>query len=247
MVVEEMGSVGRARRPAPTGMMRDGQHRKKEREYGCRADTELLQDAETSSAGENKQGNKSQVDNLSANERSFYLQLEYRKGERIMDEMTQPQVVQTANQPDNVAVSAQTQSGTPPTSEQARSEAADKPFLTVRYNKQDKPLSREEAAVYAQKGMNYDKLSEKLKVADEQLKSLSGTKALAAENTARSGMVETEALSAMQSKLNGQDMQAAVRAQLDVFVAANPDIDPRKLPESVLTEWKRGVPLNEGL
>ena len=33
---------------------------------------------------------------------------------------------------------------------------ADEPFLTIRYNKEDKGLTREDAITYAQKGMNYD-------------------------------------------------------------------------------------------
>lgn len=172
-----------------------------------------------------------------------------------MDEMTQPQVVQTANQPgspesgafggDNTETVGGARTGVSESTEQVRSEAAEKPFLTVRYNKQDKPLSREEAAVYAQKGMNYDKLSDRLKSADEQLKTLSGIKALAAEYAAENGVSETEAMGAIQTRLKGQDMQAVVNAQLDAFVEANPDIDPGKLPEAVLTAWKRGVPLSE--
>lgn len=161
-----------------------------------------------------------------------------------MNDMTQPQVVQTANQPD-IAAAGGADAQANAMTEQARSEAADKPFLTVRYNKQDKPLSREEAAMYAQKGMNYDKLSERLKTADEQLERLGGLKALAAEYAAQNGATETEALDAIRLKLAGNDTQAVVNAQLDAFTAAHPDIDPRKLPEAVLTAWKRGVPLSE--
>ncbi len=176
----------------------------------------------------------------------------------MMDEMAQPQAVQTANQPGSpgsgaywgdkensaAASGSAAQAKTPDAIHSARGEAA-APFLTVRYNKQDKPLSREEAAVYAQKGMNYDKLSEKLKAADEQLKTMSGIKALAAEYMQRSGVTEAEALSTLQSKLSGSDMQRIVNAQLDAFMAAHPDTDPAKLPEAVLREWKRGVPLSE--
>ena len=80
-----------------------------------------------------------------------------------MDELTQPQVVQAANQPGSAAASGEgAQESASGTSGQAQGKAADQPFLTVRYNKQDKPLSREEAATYAQKGMNYDKLAGRL-------------------------------------------------------------------------------------
>ena len=161
-----------------------------------------------------------------------------------MDEMTQPQVVQMANQPDILGggEALSDASGKP---NEARSESIEKPFLTVRYNKQDKSLSREDAAVYAQKGMNYDKLSERLKAADEQLNILSSGNVRTAESSVGDGMPGAEGLSANQSKLHGQDMQAVVSAQLDAFVSAHPNIDPATLPEAVLMEWKRGVTLCE--
>jgi hypothetical protein len=168
------------------------------------------------------------------------------KERETMDEMAQPQAVQTANQPDSAAAMSggEAQINAPDT-EQARSGAAETPFLTVRYNKQDKPLSREEAAVYAQKGMNYDKLSERLKTADEQIKTMSGINVLAAEYASQNGVTEAEALSAIKATLGGQDTQAVVNAQLDAFVAAHPDIDVKKLPEAVVKDWKSGVPLSE--
>lgn len=174
-----------------------------------------------------------------------------------MDEIAQPQATETANQPepleseafggdkeDNAVASGREMQADAPATEPEQKET-EQPFLSVRYNKQDKPLSREEAAVYAQKGMNYDKLSEKLKTADEQLKAMSGIKALAAEYAKKNGVTEAEAMGAIQLKLQGNDMQAAVNAQLDAFMAAHPDIDPGKLPEAVLKEWKSGVPLGE--
>lgn len=160
-----------------------------------------------------------------------------------MDEMTQPQVVQAANQP-NISDGGEALDSASGKMGEARSEGAERPFLTVRYNKQDKPLSREEAAVYAQKGMNYDKLSERLKAADEQLNSL-GSNAQTSQVSGGSRMPEAEEPGATQSMLNGQDMQAVVSAQLKAFETAHTDIDPWSLPEAVLTEWKRGVPLGE--
>ena len=41
-------------------------------------------------------------------------------------------------------------------------EETDKPFLTVKYNKEEKGLSQEEAITLAQKGMNYDHLQDKV-------------------------------------------------------------------------------------
>jgi hypothetical protein len=184
---------------------------------------------------------------LSARERFFWLQQLQKKGVSMMDEMTQPQVSQEANQPENTGSPETGEKAQPNAAgkgEQARNEAGE-PFLTVRYNKQEKPLSREEAAVYAQKGMNYDKVSEKLKAADSTLKTMGELKTLAAEYAAKKGISEAEAPGAIRSALDGTDMQAVVNAQLDAFLAAHPDIDPRKLPDAVLAEWKRGVPLKE--
>jgi hypothetical protein len=165
-----------------------------------------------------------------------------------MDEMTQPQVVQTANQPEHTAAmsGAETRESAPETPEPMRSGTTEQPFLTVRYNKQDKPLSREEAAVYAQKGMNYDKLMGRLKAAEEQVKTLGGGREAAAEQSA--GEAKSGALAGDQRvTLQGgaRDVQAVVNAQLNEFVAAHPDVDPAGLPGSVLGAWKRGVPLSE--
>ena len=160
-----------------------------------------------------------------------------------MDEMAQPQAVETANQPgmegNGGGVGAAESTG----AAERAGEAS--PFLTVRYNKEDKPLSREEAATYAQKGMNYDKLSERLRAADEQLKTMSGVKTLAQQYAARRGVSEAEAVSALSARLSGKDGQAVVDAQLEAFEEAHPDVDPRELPQDVIAAWKRGVPLLE--
>ncbi len=102
--------------------------------------------------------------------------------------------------------------------------AADEPFLTVRYNKEQKPLSYEEAIAYAQKGMNYDKLQGRLKEMAEKLSEY--------ENGLLKGGSEEE-------------KQALVDAQLESFMRRNPGVDPRKLPSNVLDAWKQGVPLLE--
>ena len=47
-------------------------------------------------------------------------------------------------------------------SEESGAQEIAEPFLTVKYNKQEKNLSRDEAREYAQKGMNYDKVSKRL-------------------------------------------------------------------------------------
>lgn len=51
---------------------------------------------------------------------------------------------------------------------------ADEPFLTIRYNKEDKGLTREDAITYAQKGMNYDKLYDNYTNLSNRLNELAG-------------------------------------------------------------------------
>ena len=161
-----------------------------------------------------------------------------------MDELTQPQVVQAANQPDNAATSGEgAQEGASGTLEQAQGGAADQPFLTVRYNKQDKPLSREEAATYAQKGMNYDKLAGRLKAAEAQIKTLDGGEGESPGQPSGQTASSPKALKGEASAV--RSVQATVNAQLEEFVAAHPDVDPAGLPGSVISTWKRGVPLSE--
>ncbi len=158
-----------------------------------------------------------------------------------MDEMTQPQVVEEANQP-NITSGDAAIGGT---TEIGQDWGSDTPFLTIRYNKQDKPLSREEAAVYAQKGMNYDKLSEKLKAADDQLKRLNGLD-VSAKHTTQDAIPKGELQGAeVWAGSTEQEIQAEVSAQLDAFVEAYPDVDPGALPKAVLNAWKRGIPLRE--
>ena len=145
-----------------------------------------------------------------------------------MLETAQPQAGSTANQPEDIAAVSETEIGesSNPENESLKDNAGE-PFMTVRYNKEDKPLSKEEAVAYAQKGMNYDKLQERLKEAS--------TKLCEYENgTYQYGGQDTE-----------EAKQALIDAQLDAFLQDNPGTDPRKLPESVLGAWKKGVPLGE--
>lgn len=156
-----------------------------------------------------------------------------------MLETAQPQAESTANQPEDITAAEQNGEGGSPENGNLLDEAAnEQPFMTVRYNKEDKPLSKEEAVVYAQKGMNYDKLQERLK---EMAAKLSEYEKL--------GIEYAESRETFWDDQNGGDTeeakQALIDAQLDSFMRGNPGVDPRKLPESVLGAWKRGVPLNE--
>ncbi len=151
-----------------------------------------------------------------------------------MLDMAQPQAVDTANQPEITAA----QSGMQQSAEQ------DAAFLTVRYNKGELPLSREAAAEYAQKGLNYDKLSGRLEKAQEQLAAYEDIGAAAKDFGRSNGLNEAQALAAIKHRLGEeQQKQTAVEQQLDAFLQAHPDVDPQALPVSVVDAWRTGTPL----
>ena len=190
-----------------------------------------------------------------------------------MDELTQPQVVQGANpgppqsqpalwggsQPGDTesAASGSTVDGGAGAVGTSQGRTEEMPFLTVRYNKQEKPLSREEAAVYAQKGMNYDKLAGKLKAAEEQIRELGGGTHESLSPIKFGPGIQKGQLPTAEAEASTGDqrptlrsggvrnVQTVVDAQLGEFAAAHPDIDPAALPAPVISAWKRGVPLSE--
>ena len=152
-----------------------------------------------------------------------------------MFDVAQPQAVDTAYPPNTAA-----ESGTKIDAQ----EQEDAAFLTVRYNKEELPLSREAAAEFAQKGLNYDKLSGKLEKAQELLTTYEDIGATARDYADQNGISEAEALTAIKQRMNDErQRQLTVSAQLDEFLSAHPDVDPRALPETVMSAWKNGTPL----
>ena len=161
----------------------------------------------------------------------------------MLDETAQPQAEETANQPDDIMAAetggetvADTQGGT------------DTPFLTVRYNKELKPLSKEAAVEYAQKGLNYDKISARLKEADEKLGVFenSGIDEAAKAYADKHGIPIDDVLKRLQVSLDTHtDKQARINDQLKDFAARNPGVDPARLPRDVVDAWRSGVPLGE--
>ncbi len=149
-------------------------------------------------------------------------------------ETAQPQADLTANQPDKKAAISGLQEA---------QERRDDAFLTVRYNSEELPLSKEAVVTYAQKGLNYDKLSDRLAKMGEKLKTYEELDALAHEFAQRSGLTDTEALSVMKQRLGMEREEEAVNARLDEFLSAHPDVDPKGLPEAILAAWKDGTPL----
>ena len=59
-----------------------------------------------------------------------------------------------------------------PIEEETEEPAEEEPFMTIRYNKEDKKLSRDEAVTMAQKGMNYDHLQGKYDTLNNRLTQL---------------------------------------------------------------------------
>ena len=156
----------------------------------------------------------------------------------MMVDMAQPQAEEAVNQP---LIDDATQVG-----DQSAQNAQDDAFLTVRYNKEELPLSREAAAEFAQKGLNYDKISGRLTEATDKLEKYSDLGALAKELAVQNGVSEKEALAALKERMGDErHRQAEVNAQLDDFLSRYPDADPLALPDTVITAWKSGVPLEQ--
>jgi len=141
-----------------------------------------------------------------------------------MFDTTQPQVDATANQPDNAEVIEEAHE---------TADVPDESFLTVRYNKEDMPLSKDEATTYAQKGMNYDKLSRRLEKANAKLSEYDEI------------LVQGDGQSSGQGYEPSNSAQTVIDGQLGDFIKNNPGVDPRQLPGGVLESWSRGVPLSE--
>jgi hypothetical protein len=156
----------------------------------------------------------------------------------MTDETALPQAeTMPASQPEMVTEAALQTTG-------STADGTDAPFLTVRYNKEERPLTREAAAEYAQKGLNYDKISGRLSEAEKKLAGYGELETLAKGYAQRRGLPDAEALAALKGTLAG-DAQAQVNAQLAAFMKAYPREDPHGLPPAVMDEWKRGVPLKE--
>lgn len=100
-----------------------------------------------------------------------------------------------------------------------------KPFLTIKYNKQDKELSQEDAITLAQKGMNYDHLQSKVD-------SLSKTTARLEEQAKANGMTVDEYL----DKLDEVQRDFEYNNALEKAKAENPGADEKLLERIVKAE-----------
>ena len=68
------------------------------------------------------------------------------------------------------------------------------------------------------RGMNYDKISDRLKQTNQRLMEYEKTNSAKAEGSKR---------------------QEDVNRQLSEFIAKNPGLDPRSLPEEIIGAWKK--------
>lgn len=147
------------------------------------------------------------------------------------------------------------------------------PFLTIKYNKEDKPLTMEEAIALSQKGMNYDKVMEKLYQAENNpvLNYLSDI--AARNNTTPEELVnywkqqeeqaqldqlvqqnipEEYAREMLESRKFREQMQQQQQAEIERekqnnefkdFVEAFPNVDPKSIPKDVWEKNSNGIPL----
>ncbi len=110
--------------------------------------------------------------------------------------------------------------------------------LCVKYNGEEHRLSHEEAVTYAQKGMNYDKIYEKLKGLEKTLPPRDGASPNDEDFRRQSGQEE----SPQELKQLQQDL--LIYQQKDAFLKQHPDVG--ELPPSVLqaaAEWN--LPLEQ--
>lgn len=134
------------------------------------------------------------------------------------------------------------------------------PTVKVKYNHEEKEIPIEEAAVLAQKGMNYDKVLSKLQGLESELKGyqeqLGSFKEKetkwAVEDSVRKmvndGMDEAIAKQLVEAQtraqfteqeLNQLKAKAAVDNQVKTFVAERPDVDLSQIPQEVIDAAKQ--------
>lgn len=111
------------------------------------------------------------------------------------------------------------------------------PFrLKVKYNHEEMYLPEEEAAVLAQKGMNYDKLQKSY----EDLKSDRSADAL--DELSREYGFSTRAEFLAELK---KGTESDPDGELKAFLRENPDLDPKTVPDEVITDYLGGRSISE--
>lgn len=94
-------------------------------------------------------------------EESLFDDIEETDDESLFDEEEDEETVEETEETEDT-----------PIEEETEEPAEEEPFMTIRYNKEDKKLSRDEAVTMAQKGMNYDRLNERYETLNNRLNQL---------------------------------------------------------------------------
>ena len=111
------------------------------------------------------------------------------------------------------------------------------PFrLKVKYNHEEMYLPEDEAAALAQKGMNYDKLQKSY----EELKNDKSADLLD-ELTKEYGFESRAEFLETLKKGTSDDSDGELKA----FLRENPDLDPRSVPDEVITDYLGGKSISE--
>lgn len=152
-------------------------------------------------------------------------------------------------------------------------EQVQEPFLRVKYNKEERGLTQEEALMYAQKGLNYDKIQERLQQVESnpglaylnELAQRSNTDIDTLVNYWREQERQNELNQLVQSnipqeyaeeilnnrkfreqfeeKQRQEQEQAAQRKEFNEFFEAFPGVDPKNIPKEVWELNDNGIPL----
>lgn len=138
--------------------------------------------------------------------------------------------------------------------------AAPEATVKVKFNHEEREIPASEAAVLAQKGMNYDKVFERLQSVEAQLQGYTSQigdyqkreTERAANDRVRQlvgggldeaiakQLVDAETKATMtEQELTKLKTQAAIDNQIKTFVAERPDVDLSKIPDEVIAAAKK--------
>lgn len=99
-------------------------------------------------------------------------------------------------------------------SEETEETVSDEPFLQIRYNKEDVGLSKEEAIELAQKGKNYDKLSDKFTQLKSELTKLAS----------RNNMTVDEFMSKMGETVKKVEINKEIKSLKELYPDTNEEV-----------------------
>lgn len=194
----------------------------------------------------------------------------------FFDESTPEAIEEDAILPDEEAAPqeevTESEEDTKPSEEEAEP-VTEPQRIKVKYNHEEKELTLEEAATLAQKGLNYDKIQEKLNALQSDPR-LSFVEELARENNmtteqyleavkehreqqrlneliqqnipedlAREILENRKFREQLQTKEKAAQDQEKQQAQFNEFVQTFPDVKPEEVPKEVWDKFSQGVPL----